>query len=236
MGTLVSFVDVTSHHDLAERLEEVHHDLETAYEELQSTNEELETTNEELQSTNEELETTNEELQSTIEELETTNEELRSTNEEFETMNDELQAVNDELALRNRALQERSTELSETRRYFQSVIDGVGFGLVVLDLDLHVQTWSAGAQDLWGLRAEEAEGRSLLGLDIGLPLEELAGPIRAVIAERSETSVTVEAHNRRGRRIRCRVDCFAMSSEADGSLSGVIMLMEPDPQIDGGAT
>jgi len=228
VGTVIAFIDVTHHHDLQEQLEDAHHDLETAYEELQSTNEELETTNEELQSTNEELETTNEELQSTIEELETTNEELRSTNEEFETMNDELQAVNDELAVRNRALQDRSGELHATRRHFQSVLDSVRAGLVVIDRDLNVLTWNAGAEDLWGARADEAQGRSLLGLDIGLPLEQLAAPIREVLAgEAEERIVGLSAHNRRGRPIRCRVKCWQMRNGDE--LVGVILLMESTP-------
>ncbi|MDQ2678620.1 MAG: PAS domain-containing protein, partial [Actinomycetota bacterium] len=163
IGAVVSFVDVSHHHELQTQIEAAHRDLEAAYGELQSTNEELETTNEELQST--------------IEELETTNEELRSTNEEFETMNDELQSVNDELALRNRALQERSAELVEARGYFRSVLDSVGVGLVAVDADLRVLSWNAGAENLWGARADEAEGRTLLSLDIGLPLEQLAAPI-----------------------------------------------------------
>ena len=212
LGTVIAFIDVTHHHDLQEQLEEAHHDLETAYEELQSTNEELETTNEELQST--------------IEELETTNEELRSTNEEFETMNDELQAVNDELAVRNRSLQERSGELTTARRYFQAVLDSVRAGLVVIDRDLNVLTWNAGAEDLWGARADEAQGRSLLSLDIGLPLEQLAAPIREVLAgDVEERVIDLSAHNRRGRPIRCRVKVSPMQEE-DGD-GGVLLVMEP---------
>ena len=222
MGAVVSFVDVSDHHELQAQVEAAHRDLEAANGELQSTNEEL-------QSTNEELETTNEELQSTIEELETTNEELRSTNEEFETMNDELQSVNDELALRNRALQERSTELADARGYFRSVLDSVGVGLVAVDSDLRVLSWNAGAENLWGARADEAEGRTLLSLDIGLPLEQLAAPIRAVMSgEVSERTVDLSAYNRRGRPISCRVDCAALRS-ASGEQLGVILLMEPGP-------
>ena len=108
-------------------------ELETAYEELQSTNEELETTNEELQSTVEELETTNEELQSTNEELETMNEELQSTNEELQTMNDEL---------RN-----RSTELNSTNAFLEAVFTSLRSAVVVLDREMRVQVWNAGAHE-----------------------------------------------------------------------------------------
>jgi two-component system CheB/CheR fusion protein len=225
-GVLVTFIDVSRHHTLQDRLEEARQDLETAYEEVQSTNEELETTNEELQSTNEELETTNEELQSTIEELETTNEELRSTNEEFETMNDELQRVNDQLEVRARTLQERTAELDQARRYMSSVLNSIEAGIVVVDSDVRTVTWSSGAQELWGIRQEEAIGRSLLGLDIGLPIEQLARPIRDVLAG-SERTVIVDlaAHNRRGRTITCRVECSGMV-DGNGSVQGVVLVME----------
>ena len=116
-------------------------DLETAYEELQSANEELETTNEELQSGIEELETTNEELQSANEELETTNEELQSGNEELETMNEEMRI--------------RTAEVDEARGFLEGVLSSVAAGVVVLDADLRVRSWNRGAEDLWGLRAEE---------------------------------------------------------------------------------
>ena len=229
LGTVISFIDVTGHHALQDQLSEAHHDLEHAYQEVQSTNEELETTNEELQSTNEELETTNEELQSTIEELETTNEELRSTNEEFETMNDELQSVNDELGLRNRALHERTGELTGARSYFQGVIDSIRAALVVIDPELEILTWNAGAEELWGVRADEAEGRSLLALDIGLPVEHLAAPVREVFLGSDRRTAVLAAHNRRGREIRCRITCSAMAPPGDGGAvtKGVILLMEP---------
>ena len=116
-----------------------------AYEELQSTIEELETTNEELQSTNEELETTNEELQSTNEELETMNEELQSVNEELETTNDELRA--------------RGGEVDQVNAFLETVLKNIGTGVAVVDADQRVQIWNEQAEDLWGLRSNEAQGR-----------------------------------------------------------------------------
>src|SRR6266516_3529850 len=142
-GTALVFIDTTRATHMQQELKRSREDLETAYEELQSTNEELETTNEELQSSIEELETTNEELQSTNEELETTNEELQSGNEELETMNDELRI--------------RSAELGEARGFLEGVIASVAAGVVVLDSDLRVRSWNRGADDLWGLRADEAQ-------------------------------------------------------------------------------
>ena len=212
LGVSVVFQDMTRYHRLQAELHEAHQELETAFEELQSTNEELETTNEELQSTIEELETTNEELQSTNEELETMNEELQSTNEELETINEELHR--------------RSAELNNVNAYMASILTSLRAGVVVVDHMLDVRIWSRRAEDLWGLRADEVEGRALLNLDIGLPVERLKTPIRACIDGTSDFEETVlDAVNRRGRRIRCRVTCAPFVG-ADREIRGAVVVME----------
>ena len=167
IGASVAFEDVTRYAALQTELEGNRRDLELAYEELQSTIDELETTNEELQSANEELQTTNEELQSTNEELETMNEELQSTNEELETINDELR--------------ERTGELNQVNDFLETILTSLGFGVAVLDPQQRVQVWNRRAEDLWGLRPDEAVDNHFLGLDIGLPSEQLAPALRAVL-------------------------------------------------------
>jgi two-component system CheB/CheR fusion protein len=192
LGVSISFFDVTRFSRLQAEVEQAHQSLETAFEELQSTNEELETTNEELQSTIEELETTNEELQSTNEELETMNEELQSTNEELETLNDEMQR--------------RSGDLNDANAYLSSVLTSLRAAVVVVDREMHVQLWNRSMEDMWGLRADEVQGQPLLHLDVGLPVEQLKAPVRAVIEGRTAGhEVVLEALNRRGRAVRCRV-------------------------------
>jgi two-component system CheB/CheR fusion protein len=189
-------------------------ELETAYEELQSTNEELETTNEELQSTVEELETTNEELQSTNEELETMNEELQSTNEELQTMNDEL---------RN-----RSTELNSSNAFLEAVFTSLRAAVVVIDRELRVQVWNAGALDMWGVRRDEAQGSSFFNLDVGLPVAELHQPIREVLSGAAgHREMVLPATNRKGRSIRCRVSVAPLTG-LDRAVTGAILLMEED--------
>ena len=149
VGVSVTYTDVTVYGSLQEDLERSAHDLENAYEELQSTVEELETTNEELQSTNEELETTNEELQSTNEELETTNEELHSASDELEAINSVLSG--------------RSGELERVTSFMESILKSLGLVVVALSTEQLVQLWNVGAEDMWGLRAEEAEGTAFHG-------------------------------------------------------------------------
>jgi two-component system CheB/CheR fusion protein len=46
-------------------------------------------------------------------------------------------------------------------------------GVVVVDSELKVLSWNAAAEDLWGVREDEARGEYVLSLDIGLPVAEL---------------------------------------------------------------
>ncbi len=211
VGVGISFLDVTKYRQLRYELERSNHDLERAYEELQSLNEELETTNEELQSTNEELETTNEELQSTNEELETMNEELQSTN-------DELQMINDVLRL-------RGEELDTTRAFAASTLRSLGSAVVVVDTDLRVHVWGPGAEDLWGLRSDEATGRVFGELDIGLPVGEVVPVLERTLAgQPGRTEAVVEALNRRGRHVKMVLECLLLQDD-EGHHQGVIMAM-----------
>jgi two-component system CheB/CheR fusion protein len=212
MGVLVSYTDISQAKKLEHDLQATGEELETALEELQSTNEELETTNEELQSTNEELETTNEELQSTNEELETMNEELESTNEELQAVNEEARRTTD--------------ELDEASSFMESILGGLGSAVVVLDADLRVSMWNRAAEDLWGVRSEEARGKPLMSLDIGLPVDELMSTLQHCLSGAGAREQTeVEATNRRGRKIRCLVSCSPLMGSGD-RVQGAILLID----------
>ncbi|MGH2911296.1 MAG: CheR family methyltransferase [Solirubrobacteraceae bacterium] len=211
LGATISFMDITALATLADEQDERNHELETTNEELQSTNEELETTNEELQSTNEELETTNEELQSTNEELETTNEELRSTNEELETLNQQQL--------------ERSTELDRVNLFLEGILTNLGVGVVVLNTSHTVEVWNGDSVELWGLRADEVEGRAFASLDIGLPVGEIEGALSLALGlEARASSLELEAVNRRGRGFKCSVRVLPLTAPG-GAVAGVLLLM-----------
>ena len=213
IGVGVSFVDVTRYRRVRDELAYANTELERAYEELQSLNEELETTNEELQSTNEELETTNEELQSTNEELETMNEELQSTNDELQVINDELRG--------------RTEELANTNGFLGSVMRSLGSAVIVLTEELRVRVWSAGAEDLWGLRPDEAQSRDFLTLDIGLPAADIAPWLRQVLGRTRTSTSDVIAVNRRGKTVQLRVAASPMHTE-EGAVSGIILVIDTD--------
>jgi two-component system CheB/CheR fusion protein len=212
LGVSVLFVDVTRSHRLQDELQRSREEIQTANEELQSSNEELETTNEELQSSNEELETTNEELQSTNEELETMNEELQSTNEELQTVNEELR--------------QRTEELNQSNAFLQSVLGSLRGAAVVVNRDFNVLVWNHRAEDLWGLRQDEVQGKSVLNLDIGLPVGELRAPMRACLQEGAEyKELVLDAVNRRGKAIRCRISCTPLVA-MERRREGVILMMD----------
>jgi len=46
--------------------------------------------------------------------------------------------------------------------------------VAVVDGDFRVLIWNNRAEDLWGLRSEEVEGKNLLSLAIGLHVEQLS--------------------------------------------------------------
>jgi two-component system, chemotaxis family, CheB/CheR fusion protein len=202
--------------------------------ELHHSKEELETAYEELQSTNEELETTNEELQSTVEELETTNEELQSTNEELETMNEELQSTNEELHTVNAELRERTEELQRASLFQESILASLESGVVVLDDDLTVVLWNHQIAELWGLRSDEAKGKSFASLDIGLPVAALAGPIHTCINTGTHQTATLNCVNRRGKPIACRVTCSPLR-DGKSTIHGVLLFMEEEQRKDNAA-
>lgn len=216
LGISLNFIDVTRYHNLQDELQKANQELETVNEELQSSNEELETTNEELQSTNEELETTNEELQSTNEELETMNEELQSTNEELQTINDELR--------------QRTIELNQANAYLSSILTSLCSGVIVVDRQFNILSWNNESENLWGLRADEVQGQSLLGLDIGLPVERLGEPIRNCIRGEERYEMTLAAINRRGQAIQCRISFAPLADQRD--ILGAILLIRDMSQDD----
>ncbi|MEL6460555.1 MAG: CheR family methyltransferase [Cyanobacteria bacterium J06621_15] len=193
---------------------------------LVNTNQELETAYEELQSTNEELETTNEELQSTVEELETTNEELQSTNEELETMNEELQSSNDELQTMNEEMHQSSDELNRVNGFLESILTSLRSGVVVLNRELHILIWNYKAEDMWGLRFDEVFSQHFMSLDIGLPIEQLRQPLKAVLSGEIENyELILNARNRLGRTIECAIILNPLNNSTS-NIQGAILLME----------
>ncbi|HEY9677680.1 MAG TPA: CheR family methyltransferase [Drouetiella sp.] len=221
LGVSVTFTDVTAFHHI--------------YDDLMRANQEFETSNEELSSAHEELETTNEELQSTNEELETTNEEMQSTNEELETMNEELQSTNEELESTANELRQSSTSLNRANMFLNSILSSLRSAIIVLDEDLKILVWNERSEDLWGLRSNEVLGKTLLAIDIGLPVEKLKEPVRKFLRKNAQyDELVLEGVNRRGKTIKCkiRISPLVQSTELEQDRGVVITVDEIQSNLD----
>lgn len=151
---------------------------------------------------------------------------LSLANEELETTNEELQSTNEELATMNEELRQRTEELNQTNVFLHSILGALNAGVVVLDTKENIISWNYKAEDLWGLRAEEVQGRSLLSLDIGLPVEKVKAATRACLIGESEyKESTLDAINRKGKSIKCRVTCAPIVG-ANKERHGSILTME----------
>lgn len=146
-------------------------------------------------------------------------------------MNEELQSTNEELQTINGELRSRSSELNDANAFLGSILSSLQIAVIVTDRDLTVRIWSPKSEDLWGLRPEEARGRHLLNLDIGLPVDQLRQPIRVCLAGEKERHDTIlNAINRRGKAIECRVVCNPLLGPAH-DIQGVILLIEETERL-----
>jgi two-component system CheB/CheR fusion protein len=86
---------------------------------------------------------------------------------------------------------------------------------------------------MWGLRSEEALGRSLMDLDIGLPVKEIQNPINQLWDDKTNSPTSnlgplhLQAVNRRGKPIQVRV---ILNKQVNLGLvpMGIVLLMEPE--------
>jgi two-component system CheB/CheR fusion protein len=94
--------------------------------------------------------------------------------------------------------------------------------------------WNGRADDMWGIRTDEAVGSHILNLDIGLRLEQFLGPIReSLVGNNAEFEAVVPATNRRGRGIMCRVIINPLFDPVAGASGAVILMDEVAVTTDG---
>jgi two-component system, chemotaxis family, CheB/CheR fusion protein len=144
------------------------------------------------------------------------NEELQSANEELETMNDELR--------------DRTDAAMSASSFLTSILGSIRQSVIVVDPELRVRAWSDAAAELWGIRADEIEHQNFLNLDIGLPVAALRMPMRRVLAGQEPAAVELDAHNRRGQPICCRITFAKLTSHRDGAVEGVILVITAERQ------
>ena len=116
--------------------------------------------------------------------------------------------------------------------------DVARLGVAVLDAQQLVQIWNRHAEDLWGLRSEEAVDHHFLNLDIGLPAEELAPALRAVLGGTSRARDPRAASRQPARSLDpVRRDGAAADQrvgDEENGVRGAIVMMEDRPRDGGG--
>lgn len=128
----------------------------------------------------------------------------------------------------NDELRHRTLELNDINLFLETILTTIGLAVTVLNRQQQVQLWNDQAHELWGLTAQEAEDQHLMSLDIGLPVEQLKGAVRACLAgEEGRQELVLDATTRRGKPFKCRVIVLPLGSASDGSVSGVVIMMEP---------
>lgn len=128
----------------------------------------------------------------------------------------------------NDELRHRTLELNEMNAFLETILTTIGWAVAVVDSRQQVQIWNGQARELWGVSPEEAAEQHLFALEIGLPVEQLKGPLRrTLIGETPRQELTVDAVNRRGKAFRCRVVIIPLTSDGDQGPTGAILLMAP---------
>ncbi len=141
-------------------------------------------------------------------------------------MNEELESTNSELQTINSELRQRTDEVEQGNDFFESVLTSLQLAVIVVNPDLRVRLWRGRSEDMCGLRAAEVQDQPLGSLDIGLPVGEVRKLVNASLAmPEAPQIISVDATNRRGRGIRCRVVGHALRG-GGASPSGVILLIE----------
>ena len=111
-----------------------------------------------------------------------------------------------------------------------AALGSLGCAAVVVNHKLEILLWSRRAAERWGLRAEEVLGRSLLGLDTGLPTDALRGLIRSCLGgEADYRELVLDTVDRRGRPVGCRVACAPLVTAARRREGAILVMDEAAP-------
>jgi two-component system CheB/CheR fusion protein len=117
-------------------------------------------------------------------------------------------------------------ELKTAHAFLESVPASLHAGAITIDRHFTILMWNHEASALWGLRPEEVREQSLLSLDIGLPVEQLRPPVRALLSgDSTYEELVLAVTNRRGRALQCRVTCSRLLGTAQ-TIQGVILMEE----------
>jgi two-component system CheB/CheR fusion protein len=218
-------LDTNRHQQLQQQIESfqqiqiINEQLQATVEALAKSDRALENKNYDWLLVNEQLQTAIAQIKSTVDALEARNEDLQIKSEQLDTSNEELQLTTEELRL-------STNNLNQANAFLKAIFTSLPGGFVVLNPELNIQIWNLQAEDLWGLRSDEVQGQHFLNLEIGLPVEQLRQPIQSCLTGGLEYhEETLDAINRRGRKIQCKVTCMPLFT-LKKDIQGVIVLMQ----------
>lgn len=141
-------------------------------------------------------------------------------------MNEELRSANDELEMVNDALRQQEEHSNSERRRSDALLGSIEAGLIGLDRALRVEEWNRWSENTWGLRAGDVQGHCLLDLDIGLPVLQLRESLERVLAASvPQAQVTLEALDRRGRPMSCRIRILPIIREGQEP-EGLVLVLD----------
>lgn len=200
--------------------------LQLLNQQLQATVEALVNSDRALENKNHDWLVVNEQLQSAIAQIKTTADSLEARDEDLQIKSEQLDTSNEELRLTTEELRLSSNQVNQVNAFLKSIFTSLPGGIVVLNQELNILIWNSQAEDLWGLRSDEVQGKHFLNLDIGLPVEQFRQPIQSCLTgELEHYEQTLDAINRFGKTIQCKVTCmplFLLKKE----IQGVIVLMQ----------
>jgi PAS domain S-box-containing protein len=163
--------------------------------------EELQQTREALQAAHEEMQTTVEELKSSNEELQSTNEELQAANEELTTSKEELQSINEELQTVNAELQSKVDDLTWVRNDMTNLLNSTEIATIFLDNEMKLRRFTTFATKLFKLIPSDV-GRPLSDVvsDLDYPKmnNDAVEVLRTLVFQEKEATT----HDRRWYRVR----------------------------------
>jgi two-component system CheB/CheR fusion protein len=106
-----------------------------------------------------------------------------------------------------------------------AIMRGLDAGVVVVGADLKVHSWNRWSENAWGFREEEVIGHPFVALEIGLPVQKLDAAVRQAVADAKASEAILDAIDRRGRALRCRVRVAPLIYD-DRSTQGAVILMD----------
>ncbi|MDJ0741016.1 MAG: EAL domain-containing protein [Gammaproteobacteria bacterium] len=142
-----------------------------------------------------ELSSTRDFLQTVVEELETSNQELRSSTARNATSNEQMHATNAELSSVNNELQTEVDGLRRTLTDLERVHNASAVATVVVDRDLLVTRFNEAAVRTVGL-SQDAVGHNLTALPLRLPVADLYEALNATLREQRVEPLEVSSGGR----------------------------------------